>query len=699
MNRFSSLSLRSKLTSIMTATALLAVSLSCLAIVIFQVIVTTENVEREVETTAEVLSANIAASVYFGSPSEALETLETLRFKKIVTDAKLLDDDGFVIASYHKQGESQVGADGAWPEVGRCDLISNCLVLDDMIEFDGEIIGRVVVVSTLDPVRAALFRTGLSSIAVVFLCTLFAVKLAQGYLRRVAAPIDELVRVSARVSETEDYSLRANKLSRDELGRLTDSINDMLAHIEQSDKDLRTATWDLKHHVRQLNEEKEERARAQERERALQERLVETQLLEATRLREAKEQAEAANQAKSEFLASMSHEIRTPMNGVIGFTSLLRDTELSDEQRDMLDIIHNSGKTLLKLLNDILDFSKIEAGKLEIQRRTFVLQDVLEEVRSIFSNQASSKGISLKIEIEPGTPRIVITDPSRLRQILFNTVGNAVKFTDEGSVTVTCRALKSDHVDPDNPDLGESQLEFRVADTGIGIDPEDMDKLFQHFSQVDSSATRKFEGAGLGLSISKRLCEMLGGTIRVESKPGVGSTFIFSVATHYWRKTQEEHEMPMTLDVDVIRITEPTHPLDILIAEDNMVSSRLMQAMVKRLGHHAMAVVDGGSCLREVSDKTYDILLLDLNMPDIDGIELTLRLRAQERDHGYGRDGEPLYIIAVTASAMSMTRERCFEAGMDDFLAKPITLETVGDCLQRASEHIDEKAESRRKNS
>jgi signal transduction histidine kinase/CheY-like chemotaxis protein len=390
-------------------------------------------------------------------------------------------------------------------------------------------------------------------------------------------------------------------------------------------------------------------------------------------LREAQLQAEAASRAKGAFLATMSHEIRTPLNGVIGFTSLLRGTPLSPEQREYVDTISQSGQTLLSLINDILDLSKLEAGRVELESQPVVLAELAGEISALFAPRLRELGVALEIAVDAAVPAVVLADALRLRQVLFNLVGNAAKFTPRGRVRLIIAPAAGETAPP-----GRCRLRIEVSDTGIGLTPEQQQRLFQPFTQADSSTTRQFGGTGLGLAICQRLVRAMGGQIGVESAPGQGARFFFTL----------EVEPGDGLEAGAQASAESPAPVllqsasRVLVAEDNEVNRTLISAMLARAGCQVETVVDGRQAVAAVTaaGPGFDLLLMDLAMPEMNGLDATRAIRAHEAATGRA----PVWIVALTASVLAEDRRECRQAGMDDFVAKPIRQEDVVALLARA---------------
>ncbi|MDQ2775323.1 MAG: ATP-binding protein [Acidobacteriota bacterium] len=370
----------------------------------------------------------------------------------------------------------------------------------------------------------------------------------------------------------------------------------------------------------------------------------------------AEETARAANEAKSVFLATMSHEIRTPMNGIIGMTELVLDSKLTTGQREDLQVVRSSAEALLLVINDVLDFSKIEAGKLEFESIPFALEGTIGDLAKLMRFRAQEKGLTLNYSVGPDLPRAVTGDPGRIRQVLLNLVGNAIKFTESGEVTIGA-SLES----KSGEDL---RVHFTVSDTGIGISPDKRGVIFEPFTQAENSTTRRFGGTGLGLTISSRLVKLMGGNIWVEDGPGgKGTTF------HFTTLLGAARHIPAAQDV-AKRVSEG--PLKILLAEDNPVNQLVAIRVLERQGHTVSLTRNGREAVDALSIEVFDVVLMDLEMPVMDGIQATQSIRESERV-----SGKHIPIIAMTANALKSDEIRCYAAGMDAYVSKPVNTETL----------------------
>lgn len=400
----------------------------------------------------------------------------------------------------------------------------------------------------------------------------------------------------------------------------------------------------------------------------------------------AKESADQANRAKSEFLANMSHEIRTPMNAILGMTELVLDMPLSPVQRDYLQMVHESGEALLKIINDILDFSKIEAGKMELDPTEFDIRKNLGDTVRSLSLRADAKGLKLRFRVSDEVPIRVRADLGRLRQVLLNLVGNAIKFTERGEVHVNVRTASpvtpSEQVSTSN---GPLRLAFEVRDTGIGIPPEKIGSIFHDFEQADATTTRQFGGTGLGLAIASRIVSLMGGQLQVETLLGVGSRFFFEVEVHPILRSSEENNagaagssLPATPLQRKHLVGGKRTGLRVLLAEDNAVNQRLAVGLLERMGHRVVIAPNGADAVNAYQTQRFDVILMDLQMPEMDGLAATRLIRKIER-----RSKRHVPIIAMTAHAMAGDRQRCLNSGMDDYLSKPIRIADLEQKLEQ----------------
>lgn len=367
--------------------------------------------------------------------------------------------------------------------------------------------------------------------------------------------------------------------------------------------------------------------------------------------------AEEATHVKTMFLANMSHEIRTPLNGIIGISNILRNEKLNEEQKNLVRIISTSGENLLSIVNNILDFSKIESGQIHLEDIEFRLSKVVTNVAELLRFKADEKGLELSVNISGDIPKILKGDPYRLSQILTNLLNNAIKFTNKGNITLTADALKRDN--------NKVILLFKVTDTGIGISEIGTKKLFKEFSQTDRSTARKYGGTGLGLSICRNLVSLMGGEIGVKSTPGEGSEFWFSVPMKLYEKPVSRKEQPKV---------ELNGNIKVLYAEDNLINQQVTQLLLKNAGILCDVAVNGNVAFEMYLEKHYDLILMDMQMPECDGLESTKKIREYEKQN---KNGKNVFIVAVTANSFDEDREKCFSAGMNDFLTKPFNADEL----------------------
>ena len=652
-------SIRSKIMLATVSTSTISVIFAALSFVWLEFIIFHKGSCEFLSSIADSVSMNCEAPLYFGDPDAANDRLKSFQVVKDVIAACIIETPGQLFARYHREDQNPNNPD-LFSKALLAKSLEECRCFDRFrlhlfksIQKKDKIIGMLYIQVDLMP----LFHLGIMcigfAIGVIGIAFFISIFLSRRYMAVITGPILHLVEVAQSISDHKNYSVRAQKCDDDELGGLIETFNTMIHEIHVRDQALEA-------HKDQLEEKVANRT---------------AELLELNKdLEKARNEADDANHAKSEFLANMSHEIRTPMNAILGFTELLQKKMTDDQQRRWLQSISSSGKTLLSLINDILDLSKIEAGKMVLDLRPVNPRSIFDDIINIFKTKCEKKQVVFETEVASDLNESLILDETRLRQILFNIVGNAVKFTEKGHIKLSVRQHYS------KPDRSALNLIFAVEDTGEGIPESQQQKIFEAFRQQDGQSHAKFGGTGLGLAITRRLVEMMGGEIQLFSKPGEGSTFSILL------KDVNVASVLPKISKPVLQLADVQFKPSVLLSVDDIETNRLL--LRDFLSPYPFEIYEAENGQQGV-EMAYRIqphlIFMDMKMPVMNGYEATKRIKSDPKISS-------IPVIALTASVMKDNLHEIQDAGCDDLLQKPVGSEEVIKILMKYIEYsIDDE--------